>query len=47
MKDRVCLTLERDLIAQIDKKRGLIPRSAWIEDNLKNSNSMRMDNALA
>jgi len=35
MKERVTISLEANLLRKIDGKRGLIPRSAWIEAFLR------------
>lgn len=35
MKERVTISLEVELLRKIDGKRGLIPRSAWIEAFLR------------
>ena len=35
MKRPVSITLEEEVLEEIDTQRGLIPRSAWIEDLLK------------
>ena len=36
-KKKVTITLEHNLLTKIDKDRGLIPRSAYIEKLLKES----------
>jgi metal-responsive CopG/Arc/MetJ family transcriptional regulator len=35
MKQKVSLTLDEEIIKEIDKKRGLIPRSTFVEQLLK------------
>ncbi|MEE9174522.1 MAG: hypothetical protein V3U30_06055 [Thermoplasmata archaeon] len=35
MKKPVSITLEEEILERIDTQRGIIPRSAWIEDLLK------------
>jgi len=32
---RTCITLEEEILEKIDRARGLITRSAWINDKLK------------
>jgi len=39
MKEKVTITLEKELIGEIDKERGLIKRSSYIEDILKKRKS--------
>lgn len=36
-KPRVSITLEGEILKEIDRNRGLVPRSAWINDILKRS----------
>ena len=35
MKKTVAITIDEELLGKIDKKRGLIPRSTWIEAFLR------------
>lgn len=35
MKEKVSLTLEKELLEDIDRARGMVPRSRWIEHKLK------------
>ncbi len=35
MKERITITLDSELLAEIDSRRGLVKRSAWIEQILR------------
>ena len=35
MKKWIHITIDHDVLERIDKERGLIPRSTWINDQLK------------
>ncbi len=35
MKKWIHITIDHDVLERIDKERGLIPRSTWINDKLK------------
>ena len=42
MKERVTISLEVDLLRKIDGKRGLIPRSTWIEAFLRGDSQVSL-----
>lgn len=35
MKRKIGITMDEKLIEEIDKERGMVPRSRWIEHELK------------
>jgi len=35
MKGQIHITIDSDVLERIDEKRGLVPRSTWINDKLK------------
>lgn len=41
MKDGISITLDVDLITLIEKRRGLVDRSSFIEEILKKSDELR------
>ena len=34
-KKKVMISLDKEVLRKVDMVRGLVPRSAWIEDKLK------------
>lgn len=36
MKQKLTITIDPEVVKQVDKERGLVPRSTWIEHKLSN-----------
>ena len=46
VKDRITITIDRQLLKKIDEKRGLINRSLYIEDILDRALRLKFDKAV-
>jgi len=46
-KERVTICIDRSLLKEIDKRRGLASRSAYIESILEKALEMKLDKAIA